>query len=82
MMRGMLRRTKDGGWEMASDNFYMIGFVHFFFGLALMTTVTSVNVNGLRARGKMKGLIYVYRSDILCIQETNWDEDKIGRAHV
>lgn len=42
-----------------------------------MTTVTSVNVNGLRDRQKVKELLYVYRSDILCIQETNWDEDKV-----
>ena len=55
----------------------MIGFIYFFFGLALMTTLTSVNVNGLRARRKMKELVYVYRSDILFIQETIWDEDKV-----
>ena len=67
------RRGLRSGEELG-DNFHMIGCVYFFFGLALMTTVTSVNVNGPRARGKMKGLIYVYRSDILCIQETNWDE--------
>ena len=44
--------------------------------LALMTTVTSVNVNGLRDRGKLRSLLNIYTSDILCIQETNWDEEK------
>ena len=42
-----------------------------------MATVTSINVNGLRDRRKMKGLLYVYRSDIMCIQETNWDEGRV-----
>lgn len=46
----------------------------YLFSFALMTTVTSVNVNGLRDRNKLKSLLNTYRSDILCIQETNWDE--------
>ena len=48
-----------------------------FLWVALMTTVTSVNVNGLRDGKKLKELLFVYRSDILCIQETNWDEEKV-----
>lgn len=42
-----------------------------------MATVTSVNVNGLRDRGKIKEMLFTYRSDIICIQETNWDEEKV-----
>ena len=42
-----------------------------------MTTVTSVNVNGLRDRGNLNSLLRIYRSDILCIQGTNWDEAKV-----
>lgn len=47
------------------------------FWFALMATVTSVNVNGLRDRGKTKEMLFTYRSDIICIQETNWDEEKV-----
>lgn len=42
-----------------------------------MITVTSINVNGLRNINKLKELKYTYRSDIICIQETNWDDDKV-----
>ncbi len=42
-----------------------------------MITVTSINVNGLRNINKLKELKYTYRSDIICIQETNWDEEKL-----
>ena len=51
----------------------MSGFILCFLCFALMATVTSVNVNGLRNMEKVKELVYVYRSDILCLQETNWD---------
>ena len=40
-----------------------------------MATITSVNANGLRNKRKLKELLFAYRSDIICIQETNWDED-------
>ena len=55
----------------------MVFGLNIFFLLALMTTVTSVNVNGLRDRGKLRSLLNIYRSDILCIQETNWDDVKV-----
>lgn len=42
-----------------------------------MATVTSININGLRDKNKMKKLLFTYRSDIICIQETNWEEDKV-----
>lgn len=42
-----------------------------------MATVTSVNVNGLRDRVNMTQLLYTLRNDILCVQETNWDESKV-----
>lgn len=42
-----------------------------------MASVTSININGLRDKRKMKDLLFKYRSDIICIQETNWEEDKV-----
>lgn len=42
-----------------------------------MITFTSINVNGLRNINKVKALKYLYRSDVICIQETNWDDDKV-----
>ncbi len=42
-----------------------------------MATVTSININGLRDKIKMKELLFTFRSDIICIQETNWEEDKV-----
>ncbi len=42
-----------------------------------MATVTPININGLRNKTKMKELLFTYRSDIICIQETNWEEDKV-----
>lgn len=45
--------------------------------VTLMATVTSININGLRDKRKMKELLFTYRSDIICIQETNWEEDKV-----
>lgn len=45
-----------------------------------MITVTSVSANGLRNMTKMKEVKFTYRSDIICIQETNWDDDKVKAA--
>lgn len=42
-----------------------------------MITVTSLNANGLRNITKMKEVKFTYRSDIICIQETNWDDEKV-----
>ncbi len=42
-----------------------------------MATVTSININGLRDKIKMKELLFTFRSNIICIQETNWEEDKV-----
>ncbi len=42
-----------------------------------MATLTSININGLRDKIKMKELLFTFRSDIICIQETNWEEDKV-----
>ena len=42
-----------------------------------MATVISININGLRDKMKMKELLFTFRSNIICIQETNWEEDKV-----
>jgi len=57
-----------------AQRFYFMIYVFWF---ALMATVTSININGLRDKMKMKELLFTFRSDIICIQETNWEEDKV-----
>jgi len=55
----------------------MFYFLIYVFWFAFMATVTSININGLRDKMKMKKLLLTFRSDIICIQETNWEEDKV-----
>lgn len=38
-----------------------------------MVTIMSINANGLRTIGKFNRIVHIKNSDILCIQETHWD---------
>ncbi len=62
---------------LAQIVYLIVWFLSRFFFVTLMATVTTININGLRNRTKMKALLFTYRSDIICIQETNWEEDKV-----
>lgn len=41
----------------------------------LMITILSLNVHGLRSREKMSHILTTVNCDILCLQETNWDNN-------
>ena len=45
-----------------------------------MATVLSLNVNGCRDMGKVSKILKLYESDIMCIQETHWDEGIIEKV--
>lgn len=41
----------------------------------LMLTLTSLNVNGARDRDRRQQALQVCNTDIICIQETHWDDE-------
>lgn len=40
-----------------------------------MTSITSLNINGLRNREKFVAVISACNTDIICFQETHWDPE-------
>ncbi len=40
----------------------------------IMLNITSLNVNGLRTQTKINSILTKIKSDILCRQETRWDQ--------
>lgn len=46
----------------------------------LMLHVTSLNVNGLRTKAKIDSVLTTLKVDILCLQETWWDQDSLHYA--
>uniref|UniRef100_A0A3B4WB51 exodeoxyribonuclease III n=1 Tax=Seriola lalandi dorsalis TaxID=1841481 RepID=A0A3B4WB51_SERLL len=45
-----------------------------------MLLLHSLNVNGLRTCGRMKNILSNPACDVLCLQETRWDEDSLKAA--
>lgn len=43
---------------------------------ALMVFLASLNANGLRTASKMVSIMSTLTCDILCLQETKWDQSK------
>lgn len=47
----------------------------FLFLFNVMVNFMSINANGLRIMEKCQSIVQMKISDILCLQETHWDND-------
>lgn len=46
----------------------------FFALLTLMALFASLNMNGLRTASKLQSILQHVHFDVLCVQETKWDD--------
>lgn len=43
--------------------------------ICTMVLITSINVNGARNISKLEQILNTFKSDIICLQETNWTDN-------